>query len=463
MAHAPFTLFPSPIPKRLYKECLDLQPIISNLMFKIANDSGFMEESLREIVKVDDFTKNLLDINRKVQLEGLAQPVISCINRADYMLDKFTQNGNNSTRLRQVEVNAIASSMSSQSVRASKIHNYLLTKYRVKPNDGQGIILPKNDSLDVVAQGLIDAFDSYNKSLGYILLVAENERSLNFSDHLAIEEAVLKKRPDIGFIRKKFCNLQADMNLGPNRELFVDGQKEVAVVYFRFCYDPSNYNFIGSWEVRLALERSKAIKCPSINFHLSGAKKFQQVLNNQQQLERFLEPADAERLSKVFCKLWSIESNTTRGQQGFNVGLKSDNNLVLKPQREGGGNNIFDADIKTFLNKIVNSDERSQYILMEFINSPKEKNWILNYQDECGKNDWQVGPPKELVSEFGIYGSVLGEGNVIKTNRYGGYLVRTKMHGVKEGGVASGHSGLSSLVLIDDERDDIDLLKFYVD
>lgn len=430
-------------------------------MFKIANDTKFMEESLNSIVKVDDFTRHLLDIHKKVQLEGLAQPTISCINRADYMLDRYFEDGQDSIRLRQVEVNAIASGMSSPGLKATQMHEFLMSKYGIQINE-QSITRPENESLDVVAQGLIDAFIAYDKPDSHILLVAENDKSSNFSDHFSIEQAIFKKRPDVKFVRRRFCKIQNNMKLGPNKELLIDGTREIAVVYFRFGYDPSNYNFAGAWETRLLLERSRAIKCPSINFHLSGAKKFQQILNNQKQLERFLEPADASRLSEVFCKFWSIESDTTKGQEGFNVGLNSSQNLVLKPQREGGGNNIYDKDIKPFLQNIVNSAERSQYILMEFINSPKEKNWILSYKDDAGINSLRQESSHELVSELGIYGSILGDNNTIKSNQYGGYLVRTKKHGVKEGGVASGHAGLSSLVLVDDKRDDIDLSMFYV-
>lgn len=463
VAHAPFALFPNPFPKRLYQECLDIHPIVSSLMFKIANDNKFIEESLDAVIKVDDFTKKLLDINKKVQLEGLAQPTISCINRADYMLDRYSDNGRDSIRLRQVEVNAIASAMSWQSSITTKMHNFLLAKYRVNLMNEQYTSRPKNESLDIIAEGLVDAFNAYGKPNSSILLVAENGSSSNFSDHFAIEQAVFMKRPDIVFVRKKFCNLRNDTKLGSNKELLINGTVEIAVVYFRFGYDPSNYNFDGAWETRLILERSKAIKCPSINFHLSGAKKFQQILNDQEQLERFLGSADAKRLSEVFCKFWSIESDTAKGREGFNVGLLSDTNLVLKPQREGGGNNIYDKDIKTFLNSIANSEERSQYILMEFINSPKEKNWLLSYLDDVGTDSIKQDSHDELVSELGIYGSILGENNIIKANRHGGYLVRTKRYGVKEGGVASGHAGLSSLVLIDDEIDNFDLYPYYVE
>lgn len=53
---------------------------------------------------------------------------------------------------------------------------------------------------------------------------------------------------------------------------FSDG-KEVAVVYYRSGYSPDQYHTNKEWETRLMLERSKAIKCPSIQYHLAGTKK----------------------------------------------------------------------------------------------------------------------------------------------------------------------------------------------
>ena len=48
---------------------------------------------------------------------------------------------------------------------------------------------------------------------------------------------------------------------------------EVAVVYFRCGYEPCQYPTDREWNARLMIERSKAIKCPSIYYHLAGAKK----------------------------------------------------------------------------------------------------------------------------------------------------------------------------------------------
>lgn len=74
---------------------------------------------------------------------------------------------------------------------------------------------------------------------------------------------------------------------------------------------------------------------------------------------------------------------------------------VMKPQREGGGNNIYGLDVKTTLESIKNSKVRTGYILMEYIDAPRQKNYLLgpNNEDIC---------LQELISELGIYGIIIG-------------------------------------------------------
>ena len=56
------------------------------------------------------------------------------------------------------------------------------------------------------------------------------------------------------------------------------GRDEVSLAYFRAGYTPHDYPGEAEWEARLLIERSFALKCPSIGQHLAGTKKVQQVL-----------------------------------------------------------------------------------------------------------------------------------------------------------------------------------------
>ena len=60
--------------------------------------------------------------------------------------------------------------------------------------------------------------------------------------------------------------------------------------------------------LRLLLERSRAIKCPNMAFHLAGCKKIQQVLTEPGMLERFISDAAArDELRSCFVGLYKLE------------------------------------------------------------------------------------------------------------------------------------------------------------
>lgn len=76
--------------------------------------------------------------------------------------------------------------------------------------------------------------------------------------------------------------------------------------------------------------------------------------------------------------------------------------FVMKPQREGGGNNVYGRDVKTVLQKLGSSRERSAYILMDRIFPPSQLNYIIR------PNGDKIPEPAEVVSELGIYGVLIG-------------------------------------------------------
>ena len=75
-----------------------------------------------------------------------------------------------------------------------------------------------------------------------------------------------------------------------NAEFFLQLDfSQVAVIYFRCGYSPDQYPSEKEWDARLMMERSLAIKSPSIHYHLAGTKKVQQELAYPGCLERFLD------------------------------------------------------------------------------------------------------------------------------------------------------------------------------
>lgn len=97
---------------------------------------------------------------------------------------------------------------------------------------------------------------------------------------------------------------------------------EVTVVYFRSGYEPGQYLCENDWTARLLIERSLAIKCPSINYHLAGTKKVQQALAKPGILKRFItDDIKIKTISDIFTGLYSMDSNTEDGQKAFGMVL----------------------------------------------------------------------------------------------------------------------------------------------
>ena len=123
---------------------------------------------------------------------------------------------------------------------------------------------------------------------------------------------------------------------------------------------------------------------------------------------------------------------------------------VLKPQREGGGNNIYGIDIPPFL-KSLGDDERKfkSYILMELIEPPALRNSIFR------NGELKTG---QVIGELGIFGVCLWtnpsaeeERTKVLENYEGGFLLRTKGHESHEGGVAAGFGSIDSPLLVESD------------
>ncbi|XP_069365273.1 glutathione synthetase-like isoform X2 [Maniola hyperantus] len=68
---APFVLIPSPFPHTEFTKSVELQPVLNELMHKVAHDDEFLTRTLENALQVDEFTANLFDIWVKVRDEGM--------------------------------------------------------------------------------------------------------------------------------------------------------------------------------------------------------------------------------------------------------------------------------------------------------------------------------------------------------------------------------------------------------
>jgi len=102
------------------------------------------------------------------------------------------------------------------------------------------------------------------------------------------------------------------------------------------------------------------------------------------------------------------------------------------------GNNVYGKDIQVALKKL-SAEQRNAYILMDIIRPPITKNVLLR------KGELQRA---DVVSELGVYGIYLHNGEQVVRNDVGGHLLRTKGVESNEGGVAAGFAVIDSLILV---------------
>ena len=157
--------------------------------------------------------------------------------------------------------------------------------------------------------------------------------------------------------------LQQQTSLPSQRQLLVrpsidsssSSSKEeykVSVVYYRSGYSPNDYPSEIEWDVRVMIENSRAIKCPSIGYQLAGTKAIQAALYLPNILERYLTKDDSNKIRQCFAAQYSM-IDFRNGDEVTKIAvenaIRDGTNWVLKPQREGGGNNFYGQELSDFL------------------------------------------------------------------------------------------------------------------
>ncbi|XP_028175877.1 glutathione synthetase-like isoform X2 [Ostrinia nubilalis] len=428
---APFVLLPSPFPQTEFNKAVELQPVLNELMHKVAHDDEFLEHTLQNALQVDEFTANLYNIWVKVRNEGVAQTLSLGLFRSDYLMQK---GGNH---IKQVEFNTVASSFGAIASNLPAMSRYILRQL------GHGDLIknmPENRALSGLCSGITDAFDLFGAPDAVVIFVVE-EVSYNICDQRFHEFYISETRPEIQIMRKTLNEIYEETELNDKKQLIIDG-RPVAVVYYRSGYEPAQYPSSREWDARLRVERSTAIKCPSIHYQLAGTKKVQQALAGPGVLEKFMGAgAASSRVRDIFTGLYSLDFDEG-GERAVEMALEDAERFVLKPQREGGGNNLYGADVRDALVRMRHSRERAAYILMERILPPLVSGYVV-------RPGASVPPPvTDLVSELGIFGVIIGTKDKIFSNKQVGHMLRTKLADANEGGVAAGLGALDSPYLL---------------
>lgn len=171
------------------------------------------------------------------------------------------------------------------------------------------------------------------------------------------------------------------------------------------------------------------------------SQKIQQALSEPGNLKQFCSSEEETLLSSAFAGLYALGEGDD--SEAVASALANPHGFVLKPQREGGGNNLYDDELVEALSS-MSYEERGAYILMQKILPPSVPGKLIR-SGEVVYN----GP---CVCELGVFGVSLrkydDEETSILLDSVVGHILRTKSVKTDEGGVAAGYAFLSSPLLI---------------
>jgi glutathione synthase len=495
---APVSLLPNHYPAAAFEQAVQLSPLFNQLVDGVSRNGPFLQRVLSEVTATDSYTAKLLQLYQDIYQAPItthdndttnwARDVADHLGilRSDYML---TTTNDDMPVIKQIEINTIASSFASLSTRVSAMHQHVTRRFgnQLQPffqGNAQAVLpqksaqatpasgVPDNAALSRLAAAMKVSFQRYQERfrpkndpgqppLVILFVVQEGER--NSVDQRLLEFELFDTH-GIPVVRRSLTALSGavqtvvDPATGALCIQEETSSYEVALVYFRAGYAPTDYPNDAEtgpgqgreWLVRAVLEQSRATKCPSLGYHLAGTKKVQQELARPGVLEQFLNKEDAMALQAVFAGLYSLGNDAVPSDLAAVAEIlfteTGPARYVLKPQREGGGYNFYNDELRRKLQQHVTGDHESnlvlgkelgEYILMERLFPPPQTGILLR----SGRLEG-IGL---TISELGCYGTVVATANgTIVHNEYAGYLLRTKFQNVNEGGVASGFSTLSS-------------------
>ncbi|CRG97898.1 glutathione synthetase, putative [Plasmodium gallinaceum] len=264
---------------------------------------------------------------------------------------------------------------------------------------------------------------------------------------------------------KLFLNLNDDDANFLNETNYERNIYEISVIYFRSLYSPYHFNET-IWSLREMIEFSDSVKIPSLPYQLVGSKRIQMLLLDDDILKKYISYDlnknkkteqqiinDMNTLKKSFAL--QVDPSLDKNSHIISLAIENEKNFLLKPQREGGMNNLHGSDVKEKLMLYYDEKEKhklSIYVLMQklfpssFITvhcRTKKK------ENEDNDHSYFIEfSPEKSISEISLFHNFIFYKNKNILNEQKGYLIRTKNINENEGGAICGISSLDSFFLI---------------
>lgn len=424
VTHLPCSLVPWRPPQGFVGETEDISPLYNDLYHKVAQDDDFLHTELERARRADDFIERLFQAKAK---EAGDKPSLY-LNRNDCMPAKLPDGTH---WPKQVEMNLMASALGEASSVVFRMHRFL--------GQHENIRLKENYAGKTLARALAEGYRAIDGKGVILFLIPVGEVSV--FDQRILESRMVEEY-GIPTVRASLEELGEKGELRGG-ELYFRGH-QVTIAYFRAGYAPHHYNDESAWTARNLIEESSAVSVPSARTQLANTKLIQLVLSSQPVLERFVSKEVAERLARSCVGFSKIDEEFTdfegRVATGREHALKHPDRWVLKPHREGGGNNFFGARLVSKLESMT-PEEADAYILMEKINQ--------SVFDSVRMVEGQAIPCR-CVTEMGFFATAYYPSPTSSPdfNRAEGYLLRTKDESMDEGLVLGGFSFLDAAVVV---------------
>lgn len=471
----------------MYRQVYNYQEPTGILVSQLAARPNKIKQLLDGFLKFDPFLERLVKVSQDFNAIALSadastrkkvQHIQMCVLRCDFMIDVP------SNSVKMVEYNTIASSFGILSQKVLEVQDYIRNKYgkdlnycyeKIDPNTNEELTPEdkvivdyannkQRSYIDNMVSNFKQAITLYKQSQKekfgaepedpWVLFVVE-EKERNVVDQKIIE-VQLQLQTGIKSMRVTFKDVLENQQMDENNVLRVFG-KEIGFVYYRTGYQVEQYANEGDWQARTLLELSQAVKCPSIDYHLTTFKKFQQSFCDSNVMQEVMQNSGCSEhhqnlLNSLFSGIWSLEDydSNTEVQDIVKKAIENPHSYVVKPQKEGGGNNFYDDDARDLLQKFINPETEvpvrenlKQYLIMERIYPPMVKVFMLRDGNLLEINS---------LSELGLFSLLFIDsskepGEQILVNKNFGTLMRTKGSHSNEGGVNSGYSVIDIPIL----------------
>jgi len=410
----PLSVAPSAYPNAAFQQAWQVATDFNQLMVAVANNHDFLGEVQQQLAGADSFSQQLFDIYQQAYADQQTQQAALGIFRSDYLLHQ--------QQLRQVEINTIACAFPAMASLTTQMHQHFHPQLAKQ--------IPENTALREVSFALANAwyfYADYHHSICFVVQTGERNRcDQKHLQHSLEQQNIPVLRLSLAEIAEQTALRQGQLYHHPSKTI-------LSVIYFRAGYVPDDYQQPEAWTARLRIEQSQAIKCPAIHYQLAGLKKVQQLLSKPAILSQFVTAEQQSRLQACFATFYDLDDVAVRDHA-----IHHANDYVLKPQREGGGHNLYGQQLSHAL-QTMSAQQRQAWILMQRIQTPTTQNCFL----QAGK----LSNDLAIISELGIYSHCFAQQKQLLCDQTIGYLLRSKAADNDEGGVAAGFAVLDSPVL----------------